>query len=67
MSKETLQAIRKARGMTQKELAAAAGIKLKALQHYEGGFRDIDMAAARTVVRIAKALDVTVEDIIGPE
>ena len=59
-----LKAYRKAAGMTQLELAAASGVNLRTLQDYEQGKKPISQAAAITVYKIAKALNVTVEDLI---
>lgn len=59
-----LQKYRKAAGMTQRELAVASGVSLRTLQDYEQGRKPIGQAAALTVHRIAKALGVTVENLI---
>lgn len=59
-----LKAYRKAAGMTQLELAAASGVNLRTLQDYEQGKKPISQAAAITVYKIAKALGVSVEDLI---
>ena len=59
-----LKAYRKAAGMTQLELAAASGVNLRTLQDYEQGKKPISQAAAITVYKIAKALNITVEDLI---
>lgn len=59
-----LQKYRKAAGMTQRELAVASGVSLRTLQDYEQGRKPIGQSAALTVHRIAKALGVTVENLI---
>lgn len=59
-----LQLIRKERGMSQSQLANAAGIKVRTLQHYETGECNVSKAAATTVWRLAQALGCTMEDII---
>lgn len=59
-----LQEYRKQAGMTQLELAVASGVNLRTLQDYEQGRKPINQAAAVTVHKIAKALGVTVEDLI---
>lgn len=59
-----LQLIRKERGMSQSQLANAAGIKVRTLQHYENGECNVSKAAATTVWRLAQALGCTMEDII---
>lgn len=59
-----LKEARQAKGLTQKELAEAAGLSLRTLQHYEQGSKDLNMAAAITVYAIASALGVKVEDLL---
>ena len=52
---------REHRGMTQGELAAAAGIKVTCLSHIEAEGRT---GSLRTLAALAKALDVSVDDLI---
>ena len=59
-----LQEYRKSRGISQSELAKQAGVNLRTLQDYEQGRKPLGQAAAVTVHKIAKALGVTVEDLI---
>jgi transcriptional regulator with XRE-family HTH domain len=59
-----LQEKRKAKGLSQSQLAEASGVNIRTLQHYESGHRDISIASARTVLKLAKALDTTVEELI---
>lgn len=59
-----LQLIRKECGLSQSQLANAAGIKVRTLQHYETGECNVSKAAATTVWRLAQALGCTMEDII---
>ena len=56
--KALMQGLRQQAGLSQKELADKAGISGLAYQRYEYGDRVPD---ARTAIRIAKALDTTVE------
>ena len=51
-------------GITQKELAEKTELNLRTLQHYEQGSKDLSMAAAITVLRIAKVLGCSIEDLI---
>ena len=51
-------------GMTQPELAAVVGISHRTLQDYEQDRKPLEKAAAITVLRMAKALGCTVEDLI---
>lgn len=60
-----LKAIRKAAGLTQDELARKSGVTLCVLQKYENGTNRLLGARAENVLRIARALDVTVEELIG--
>lgn len=62
-----IQRLRQAAGLSQSQLAAAAGISLKALQAYEQGARDIDKASAGAVQALAKALGCTMEDLLEQE
>ena len=59
-----LQEYRKMRNISQSELARQAGVNVRTLQDYEQGRKPLGQAAAATVLRIAKALGVTVEDLI---
>lgn len=59
-----IQEIRKAHGLSQRQLAEAAGVNVRVLQHYEQGFKDINKAAAETVKALADALGVRMEDLL---
>ena len=59
-----LKALRESRGITQQQTADAAGINIRQYQKFESGERDIAQAQARVAVAVAKALGVTVEDLI---
>lgn len=59
-----LKEMRTRRGMTQAQLADAAGVNIRLVQDYEQGHKDINRAAAITVYQIAQALRCAVEDII---
>jgi transcriptional regulator with XRE-family HTH domain len=48
--------------MTQAELAEAVGVTQATLSHYETGKRDVSVA---TLLRIAEALDVSIQDLTG--
>ena len=59
-----IQEIRKAHGLSQRQLAEASGVNVRVLQHYEQGFKDINKAAAETVKALADALGVRMEDLL---
>lgn len=59
-----LQQIRKLKGLSQSQLAKAAGISTQVLQRYEMGYRNIDGAALDRLCDIAIALDCSIYDII---
>lgn len=59
-----LKRIRIQAGITQLELSTRSGVNLRTLQDYEQGRKPINGAAALTVLRIAKELNVTVEDLL---
>ncbi|TQE95331.1 MAG: helix-turn-helix transcriptional regulator [Spiribacter salinus] len=57
-----LHAIRQARGMTQVALAEAAGMSQRMVSHYEC---EIENPTAEMVVRLAKALKVSTDELLG--
>lgn len=59
-----LKKIREASGLSQAKLAEASGVNVRMIQHYEQGSKDINVAAALTVYRLAQALDCMVEDLL---
>lgn len=59
-----IQEIRKARGLSQRQLAEASGVNVRIIQHYEQGFKDINKAAAITIKALADALGVRMEDLL---
>ena len=65
---EKLQAARKAAGMSQSQLANAAGISVRILQDYERGGRDLNGAKLATMLKLCNALGCSLRDIItGPD
>ena len=61
---ERLAALRKAAGLSQAELAQAVGIPQRTLSQYE---RTADTFPAALVVPLARALGVTIEELLGDE
>ncbi len=64
---ENLQRLRKEAGLSQSQLAAAAGIKVQVLQQYERGTRDLNGAKLPTLLKICNALECRLADIITDE
>ena len=60
-----LQRIRKQAGLSQSQLAEQAGVSIRMIQKYETGERNINNASAITIYKLAKALKVTVEDLLS--
>lgn len=54
-------------GITQRELSERSGVPLRAVQDYSQGHKPINGAAAITVYKLARALGVTVEDLLEDE
>jgi transcriptional regulator with XRE-family HTH domain len=59
---ERLQNIRKARGLTQVQLAEAAETTQRAVSYYE---TEAGFPPARAVISLAKALNVTTDELLG--
>jgi transcriptional regulator with XRE-family HTH domain len=59
---ERLQAIRKARGLTQVQLAEAAGTTQRAISYYE---TEAGFPPAPAVIDLAEALSVTTDELLG--
>lgn len=59
---ERLQNIRKARGMTQVQLAEAAGTTQRAVSYYE---TEAGFPPAPAVIALAKALNVSTDELLG--
>lgn len=63
-----LQERRKAAGLSQAQLAAKVdGLKVRTLQYYEQGVRDINKATALLVWQMAQALECEVGDLLEIE
>lgn len=65
MYKSRLQFFRKEKGLSQSELAKKSGVNVRLIQHYEQGTKDINKAQVITVLQLAEALDVDINDIIN--
>ena len=60
-----LKRLRQEKRLTQIELSKLSGVNFRMIQHYEQGDKDIKKAAAETVVKLAKALDCDITDLIS--
>lgn len=59
-----LKEARERAGLTQKELSERSGVNIRTVQNYEQGYKDINKAQGLSLYKLAKALDVTMEDLI---
>lgn len=64
MSKETLKKIRKASGLTQKQLSELCGVNVRQIQRVESGDSDAGNLTARNILAIADALGIDPRDLI---
>ena len=62
--KKGLKAARKAAGLTQKQLAAQSGVKLRAIQLYEQNQLDLRRASVSSALALANTLGRALEDLI---
>lgn len=62
---EKLQAMRKAAGLSQSQLAEKAGVSVRLLQKYERGGRDLNGAKFTTILKLCNALKCSLGDILS--
>lgn len=62
---DNLQIERKNAGLTQAQLADAAGISVRVLQNYENNTRDVNGARLSTLLKLCNALGCELKDIIS--
>ena len=65
MRPESLQAARKAAGLTQAALAEKAGVNIRQIQKLESGEIEAGNMTVKNLLAIADALGVDVRDLIG--
>lgn len=58
--------LRRQRGLTQGELAQLVGVTVKSIQAYEQRINSLNRATAETVMRIARVLGCTIDDLLEP-
>lgn len=59
-----LKRLRQEKRLTQIELSRLSGVNFRMIQHYEQGDKDLNRAAVETVIRLARALDCNITDLI---
>jgi len=59
--------LRRERGLTQQQLAVVSGLPITTIQKIESGANNIINARAVTVLALAKALGVTMEELLDAE
>ena len=62
--KTNLHNLRKASGLTQKELSELTGVNIRTLQQYEIGSKDINKASGQTINSLARALHCNFYDVM---
>lgn len=62
-----IKALREAAGLSQSQLAKLAGVGVRVYQNYEQGVRDVSKAQLSTLLRICKALNCKLSDIVTDE
>jgi DNA-binding transcriptional regulator YiaG len=62
-----LKTHRTASGLSQSQLSAASDVNLQMIQKYEMGVKDINKAQAGTLLKLAKTLNCTIEDLLEEE
>lgn len=62
-----LQDMRKSKNLSQKQLAENSGVKLRMIQHYEQGARDINGAGLGTLLDLSLALNCDLPDILSDQ
>ncbi len=57
--------LRRAKGLSQSQLSATSGVNLMTIQKLESGVNRLLGAKVETALKLASALDTTVESLIG--
>lgn len=64
-SMNSLKRQRISAGLTQKQLAEKSGVKIRMIRAYEQNYQDISKAEVGSIIRLAKTLSCTVEDLLS--
>lgn len=59
-----LKKIRLERGYSQAKLSELSGVNLRMIQHYEQGVKDINLAQANTLYKLAQVLECNMEELL---
>lgn len=59
-----LKNIRTQRGYSQSQLAELSGVSVRMVQYYEQGAKDINLAQANTLYKLAQALECNMEELL---
>ena len=62
-----LKEIRDNKGYSQQKLADISGVNIRMIQKYEQGDKDITKASVTTVYKLARALEVSIYELMGWE
>ena len=63
--RDRLRQLRERRGLSQNALAKSSGVAQAIVQRLEAGIRDIDNLSVGTARRLAKALGVSIDHLVG--
>lgn len=61
---DRLKALRRAAGLSQAQLADAAGLNVRMIQHYEQGVKDLNAAKLTTLLKLCNVFQCGLQDII---
>ena len=62
-----LKRLRELKGLSQQQLATLSSVNVRMIQKYEQGDKDITKASVTTVYNLARALGVTIYELMGWE
>lgn len=62
-----LKETRQNAGLSQRQLSELSGVNYSVLQHYEQGYKDINGAKLRTLLKICKVLNCSLQEILTDE